>query len=83
MDAREGIPISVYVMEECAELIKELTKQQRRKGSEDAIFSEACGVPATVFMLLRHAGVSEEDVREKILSTCDRALSRYKKTGEM
>lgn len=52
MDSQSGVPQSVYVIEECSELIKELMKQQRGKGSEEDILAEASDVLTTVFVLL-------------------------------
>lgn len=83
MDAKSGVSQSVYVIEECSELIKELTKQQRGKGSEKDILAEACDVLTTVFVLLSQYGVSRIYVRDQILYKCNRALERYNKTGEV
>lgn len=52
MDSQSGVLQSVYVIEECSELIKELMKQQRGKGSEKDILAEASDVLTTVFVLL-------------------------------
>ncbi|NBH79041.1 hypothetical protein D3Z52_12865 [Clostridiaceae bacterium] len=83
MDTKSGASQSVYVIEECSELIKELTKQQRGKGSEKDILAEACDVLTTVFVLLSQYGVSRIYVRDQILYKCNRALERYNKTGEV
>lgn len=83
MDAESGVSQSVYVIEECSELIKELTKQQRGKGSEKDILAEACDVLTTVFVLLSQYGISRIYVRDQILYKCNRALERYNKTGEV
>lgn len=83
MDASSGVSQSVYVIEECSELIKELTKQQRGKGSEKDILAEACDVLTTVFVLLSQYDVSRIYVRDQILYKCNRALERYRKTGEV
>ena len=83
MDVKSGVSQSVYVIEECSELIKELTKQQRGKGSEKDILAEACDVLTTVFVLLSQYGVSRIYVKDQILYKCNRAVERYNKTGEV
>lgn len=47
IDHISGISQSTYVIEECSELIKELMKEQRGKGSEENILAEACDVYST------------------------------------
>ena len=83
MDIQSGVPQSVYVIEECAELIKELMKKQRGKSSEKDILAEACDVLTTTFVLLTQYGVSKDYVKAQILYKCNRALDRYHKTGEV
>lgn len=83
LDSQSTVGQSTYVIEECSELIKELMRERRGKGSDEAIISEACDVLNTIFILLVHYGVSEDLVREKILSKCNRALERYDKNGEV
>lgn len=83
MDASSGVSQSVYVIEECSELIKELTKQQRGKGSEKDILAEACDVLTTIFVLLSYYDVSKIYIKDQILYKCNRALVRHSKTGEI
>lgn len=83
MNSTFGIPQGVYVVEECSELTKELMKEQRKKGNDFSIINEACDVLTTVFVLLHHYGISEQDVTQRILVKCNRALERYEKSGEM
>lgn len=83
MDAQSGVPQSIYVIEECSELIKELMKKRRGKGSEKDIVAEACDVLTTTFVLLTQYGISKEYVKAQILYKCNRALDRYQKTGEV
>lgn len=73
---------AVYTIEECSELIKELTKRERGKGDNLMLIDEACDVLTSVFILLSQLDVLEEDVREKILFKCNRALDRAELTGE-
>lgn len=65
MDISSGVSQSVYVIEECSELIKELMKKQRGKGSEKDILAEACDVLTTTFVLLTQYGVSRDYVKIK------------------
>lgn len=83
MDVQSGVSQSVYVIEECSELIKELTKKQRGKGSEKDILAEACDVLTTTFVLLFHYGVTKDYVKNQILYKCNRAFKRYHKNGEV
>ncbi len=83
MDSQSRVSQSVYVIEECSELIKELTKQQRGKGSEKDILAEASDVLTSVFVLLTQYGVTEDFVKSQILYKCNRALERYRRNGEV
>ncbi len=83
IDVQSGVPQSVYVIEECSELIKELMKKQRGKGSEKDILAEACDVLTTTFIMLTQHGVSKDYVKAQILYKCNRAFERYHKTGEV
>lgn len=83
MDAASGVPQDVYVIEECSELIKELMKKRRGKGSVKDILEEACDVLTTVFVLLNQYEVPEDVVKAQILYKCNRALERYRRNGEV
>ena len=76
------IPQAIYTIEECSELIKELTKRERSKGDNETLVSEACDVLTSVLILLSQLEVSENNVRDKILFKCNRALNRAEQTGE-
>ncbi len=82
VDNCSGVPQSVYVIEECAELIKELMKEQRGKGQREQIVGEACDVLTTVAVLLHQYGVSREEVEAQIAFKCRRAVERWEKAGE-
>lgn len=71
-----------FVIEECSELIKELTKNQRGKSSKNDIVSEACDVITSVLVLFRLMHVPEEHVYEQIEYKCNRAVQRFKETGK-
>ncbi len=80
-EEQSDIPQSVFVTEECSELIKELTKARRGKGSEKDITAEACDVLTSVFILLCQMHVPEDHIRDLIIYKCERALNRFKATG--
>lgn len=77
-----GVPQAIFTIEECSELIKELTKREREKGNTTSLVDEACDVLTSVFILLSQMGVSEDEVKSKILFKCNRALDRMEQTGE-
>ncbi len=72
-----GKPQGLYVVEECSELIKEIVKDQRGKGVKEDQIAEACDVLASTFVYLHQLGVTEDEVRQRILYKYDRALTRY------
>ena len=83
MDSKSGVGQDTYVIEECSELIKELTKKRRGNGNDSAIVDEACDVLTTVLVLLYDLGVSEQLVLENIIFKCTRAVHRYNENGEV
>lgn len=83
IDSKSGVSQSVYVIEECSELVKELMKKERGKANDDKIIDEACDVLTTVFVLLCQYGTPEATVREQILFKCNRALERFRDNGEV
>ncbi len=83
VNARGDIGQDTYVIEECSELIKALTKKRRGKGHDTEIIDEACDVLVTVSTLLYGFGVSEQEVKDKILFKCNRAINRFNENGEV
>jgi len=83
VDAKTGAGQDTYVIEECSELIKELTKKRRGKGNDSAIVDEACDVLTTVMVLLHDLGVSEKQVIDNIVFKCSKAIGRFNDTGEI
>lgn len=83
VDDSSGIGADIYVIEECAELVKELTKDRRGKGDREKIVEEACDVLATIGIMLRKYGVPEEDVEEKVRFKCRRAIERWESRREV
>lgn len=63
----------IIVIEECSELIKEITKSIRALPSSSSIGEEGCDVLLTVYVLLRMRGISdasiEENIRYKVMRT--------------
>lgn len=90
MDSRKDIPQTTYVIEECAELsaecmnlIKAITKNQRGKIDVELINAEACDVLSTIFVMLYKRGMTDNEVRDYIISKYERALDRYNLNGEL
>lgn len=74
---------SVFVIEECSELIKELTKRQRNKGSDDRVKEETIDVIASCYVLLKTMEISDSDIEAGISYKYNRALDRYERNGEL
>lgn len=73
-----AITQGTYVIEECSELTKELTKLARGKGEESAIIEEAIDILASVSVLLTNiGGMNETSVKRRIGEKYRRALSRW------
>lgn len=74
---------SVFVIEECSELIKELTKRQRNKGSDERVKEEAIDVIASCYILLKTMEVSDYSIESGIDYKYRRAIERYEHNGEL
>lgn len=74
---------SVFVVEECSELIKELMKRQRNKGSDERIKEEAIDVIASCYVLLKTMDLSSDSIEAGIDYKYKRALERYERNGEL
>lgn len=90
LDSSSGVPQSVYVVEECSELIKEcselikiLMKKHRKKGNDAEIIDEACDVLTTILVMLHQYRVDEQTIRQNIIAKCSRALERHENSGEL
>ena len=59
---KNGSNQDVFVLEEMAELQKELTKHRRGKDNRDEIVEESVDVLLTIFILLQVYGATMEDV---------------------
>ena len=72
-----------YSLEECAELIKELMKEQRGKGSRESLVEEACDVLLTTAILLKKHGVEKDEIENRIRFKASKALERWRDSGEV
>lgn len=59
---KNGPNQDIFVMEEMAELQKELTKRRRGKSNRDAIIEESVDVLLTVYTLLKVYGATESEI---------------------
>lgn len=85
INSDHGVPQEIFVMEECSELIKELTKKLRGKGNLMHIQEECYDVIATIFLLCKKIDIpfSEESVSRHIQEKIERALNRFQEGGEL
>ncbi len=74
IDSQADISQSIYVIEECSELIKELTKSERGEVNKDAIIEEACDVLLTVLVLLTRYEVPYESIKDHIVYKAARTI---------
>lgn len=74
VNRQSGIPQTVYVEEECSELLREICKKKRNK--DNHIVEEACDVLAAIFGLLYQYNIPKEYVRNYILSKYKGACER-------
>ena len=91
MDTTSGVSQNIYIIEECSELIKELsdmikilTKNERHKDDiEKNIFEEACDVLTTIFVMFHRKGIEPCLVKDQIERNCKNALQRYSQNKEV
>lgn len=73
-----------HALEKAIKAVSELrSAPSLSKSSEKDILAEACDVLTTTFVMLTQYGVSRDYVKAQILYKCNRALERYRKTGEV
>lgn len=77
VDSESGIGQGIYVIEECSELIKALTKEERGKGSREEIVDEACDVLTTIAIMLAGMNVSNDEIEGRMIYKCNRAIKRW------
>lgn len=80
---RNAIPQRVYVLEEMAEVAKELCKDAREKGDSDHIVEEEIDLLTTLFVDLRRRGVSFDDIFKRSQAKVNRAMDRFYASGEL
>ena len=68
--------VSNLVIEECSELIKELTKLNRKIGSPENIKEEICDVIITIKQLIYCLDIPDADLEKEIRKKIDRTLTR-------
>ena len=68
--------VSNLVIEECSELIKELTKLNRKIGSPENIKEEICDVIITIKQLIHCLDIAGGDVEKEMRKKIDRTLIR-------
>lgn len=83
INSHSGVSQNIYVIEECSELIKELTKAARKKEDGVKIVEEACDVLTTVVTLLYMYDIDDESIKKAMLFKCKRAIERYRTMGEL
>lgn len=66
MDAQLGNVREDFVIEECSELIKEISKKKRGKSNDDELFEEACDVLLTVMSMLYVQGYTGLQIMQEI-----------------
>lgn len=80
--AKNPVPQEIYVLEECSELVKEISKKLRSKGSDAEIKSEACDVIAALLVQLRELGMGWPEMLERVIYKYGRAIERVEKNEE-
>ena len=68
--------VSNLVIEECSELIKELTKLNRKIGSPESIKEEICDVIITIKQLIHCLDIPDADLEKEMRKKIDRTLIR-------
>lgn len=69
----------VYVIEECAELIKELCKFQRGKGNDEHTVEEMADVIGTILTICEMRGYDYELLKQNIIYKLKRGQERLSK----
>lgn len=80
---RGKIPQSIYIREEIAEVLKELSKEERYKGDPDHIVEEEIDLITTLFVDLRRRGVPFEKIFNGSIIKTKRAMGRFYASGEL
>lgn len=75
------VPQHVYLLEELAELQKEVTKDQRNKGDMDHIKEEIADVMCTLLTYTYDKGIDINQLRDVMIHKFNRGISRVR-SGE-
>lgn len=78
-DQRNRLDPTVYVIEECSELVKEFMKSKRGRDNRDKIVEEACDVLTTIFVLLTEMEISSEYIESVMRYKLQRAIDEEAK----
>lgn len=78
-----ALPLGTIAEEEASELIREICKMRRGKGSIARIHEEAIDTIVGALTLLFHMGVPWDKIEESIVAKARRTLRRYAETGEL
>lgn len=76
INENSGIPQEIYVIEECSELLKELSKKARGKENVDSIIEELCDVVCTTLILLYKFKISDQYIQNQVTFKMKRAIDR-------
>lgn len=68
--------VSNLVIEECSELIKELTKLNRTLGSNEYVKEEICDVIIMIKQLMRCLDITDTDISQEMQIKLGRTLKR-------
>lgn len=72
-----GVPSTVFLVEECSEVTKEIMKKKRGANNKHDIVSEASDVMLTALMVLRDLGVPDDFVETLMLGKCRKAIDEW------
>ena len=65
------------VIEECSELIKEITKSYRGMGDVNNIEEEIADVLLVIYQLMHLLDISEDDIRKTVEEKVERTMQTY------
>lgn len=71
------------IEEECTELLKEICKTRRGKGSRENLAGEAIDVVASALALLINLGYTNKMIEDGMRFKLERAIERFEKNGEI
>lgn len=81
--AVEDFDQTLVVEEECVELLKEICKLRRGKGVRENLVEETVDVITACLVYAGVCGVDVDYILDHAHTKIDRAIERYRKSGEM